>query len=129
MATGKFTIDRSKWACGAYRKTQLLDYHGFRCCLGFYATACGVSDNDILREGEYADLLPSACSLLPKELVEVIHHDERADLYTKRVSRVHNQLITANDDTSLKPSQREHSIVELFASIGVTVEFTGEYPP
>lgn len=44
----EFTIDRRKWLRGKGKEfSKLLRSNGEMCCVGFYAKACGLSDNAI----------------------------------------------------------------------------------
>jgi hypothetical protein len=43
----KLTIDRKKWLRGTGDSFLLSPRDGKMCCLGFYALACGLTENDI----------------------------------------------------------------------------------
>jgi hypothetical protein len=127
MKATKFTIDRSKWACGPNGSTSVLgnllrDDDGRMCCLGFYAIACGATEKEILGRGDYEDstIGPSTIAKLPTDLVKPLPED------TVVSSTVHDKLIRANDAKTTR-ARREARIKKLFKSIGVTLRFAGRY--
>lgn len=110
MKATKFIIDRSKWARGGEAHTFLLNSSNRRmCCLGFYALACGVTKHDIQERSAYYDLMYPASREIPSELAP---H-----------GGLHDRLVNANDNGEIPGHVREERITELFASIGVGVEF------
>lgn len=118
----KFTIDRAKWRTGRYPDedikrglSALKNEEGFKCCLGFYLTACG------LRNLEGAQ----APSCLGKEKKKV-----PAWLITKKTldSNASGNLMGFNDDVGVPDNEREESVAEGFAKQGIKVIFKGKYP-
>lgn len=125
----KFTIDRRKWARGNHPKIQLLGGDGKMCCLGFYALACGLSAEFIKGVGEYRDIDDEALATgrLPEELVRSeVEGDEDSEEGVETYwtqTKTHDALMETNDSDSMDEGERESKIADLFASIGVTVEF------
>lgn len=108
----RFTIDRRKWARGGKNgDSQLLNYLGNRCCLGFYLKACGVPDENILNMGMPSEVYDQR--LVPRWLRDV---DEAG------------AIAVLNDDDGdefeLKEEEREEAVRAAFAAYGVQVKFT-----
>ena len=138
----KLTIDRNKWVRGTadsyassgsdYRtaiekardnihkfgSSYLENSYGNMCCLGFYSKACGVEDIQIIG-------LPSAYVNMRKTIPECFKpfiEDAKLE-WGYEGSHLQGQLIRVNDDASLTEQERETRIKQLFATIGVEVEF------
>jgi hypothetical protein len=110
-----FTIDRKIWLRGIGPEQSLLlrESDCKKCCLGIYGTACGIPD---------------------KAMLNVESPDQVKNSFAKRfgqwmfdgyddVSDVCSQLMTHNDNESLKPKEREKRITAGFAKAGIKVRF------
>lgn len=97
----EFTIDRATWRRGGGRSNPglLLDMEGRKCCLGFYAMACGADEEDIRNKG-------------------VIGGVTWKNVVQYEIARV-------NDNDELSDVVREKLVTEYFAAQGITVRFTG----
>ena len=101
------TIKRSEWARGKRTETnRLLDGAGMRCCLGFWCSAAGVSDDDLLGQMD-----PEDVATVPL-LVEGGYNSNLA-----------SHAIQINDDVDIADRTREAKLRELFATKGVKVRF------
>lgn len=130
MAKDYLIIDRSKWRTGGDHNffksiqsmtgkgdTQLLNDQGFMCCLGFRCHQMGVPKKellnmatpDCLNDWDIPDLLTTS------------------PLGTVIDSKFTTEAIRINDNPDISSKEREKQIKEHFATIGVTVEFTGKY--
>lgn len=109
----KFTIDRSKWARGrGGERSQLMNIETrHMCCLGFAALAFGVAEKQIEGCGDYNDVSDSR---IPVEL---------AGGRNRQSTELHDEICRTNDSPFLADTAREQRITELFATIGVAVEF------
>lgn len=114
----KLTIDRNKWQRGESDSKAFLfrSETGKMCCLGFYGIACGLTVEQLSDKPAPCDV---AC-------------EQQGDAWEKLLNRKHeqlwnssitNDLMIENDHEERKESIRERRIAELFASIGVEVEF------
>lgn len=116
-------IDRSKWRSGDFSNnetgegnTLLLNQEGYMCCLGFRCHQMGIPKENLINIGSPWEL--SFDWDIPDLLDEHVNYNN---------SDFTREAITINDDRFLTPSQREKKIKKHFATIGVTVEFTGKY--
>lgn len=105
----KLTIDRTKWLRGAgCEPSRLLRKEdGKMCCLGFYAKACGLTDDDIVGQPN-----PSGVNrALPDEMLWLFGQQNNSDECLR--------LMEENDSSEVSESK----ISEIFAKNGVEVEF------
>src|SRR5689334_10270078 len=109
----QIVINRSTWIRGIGCTDSALLRRGKMCCLGFYAKACGVSDEQMDQIKTPRILLSIRGIQLPGLLCDF------GGLLSE--NDVTQALITANDTTIPDEPQREATIVEHFAKIGVTV--------
>lgn len=111
-----FTVDRLKWSRGEGKNTKLLDLSGKMDCIGFLLKANGAKDYQILDVDEPIDLIKKTEWLT--KLIEwagsVCYH-----------SNVCRDIILVNDMKGMQDSWRETRLIELFASIGIKLEFVG----
>lgn len=108
-----FQIDRRSWYRGnGSCRSRLLTFEGKRCCIGFYASACGVSDDRMKDVATPLSLMCATQIALPGMLDT-----------EKHTSIVASRLLGENDFSGHFDTKREARIKELFASIGVTVHF------
>lgn len=129
MARKKFTIDRSKWACGdveeKFNTTSMLrdPKSGAMCCLGFYLKSCGVPNKELDSRALPSSLnekkLPASTTWLlgPNLEGEREGHNNRQDDFT-----------SPNDDLEMAQNSREAKIRALFAEHDIDVEFVGRSP-
>lgn len=110
----QFTIDRKKWARGREKVNKLLKNDGTMCCLGFYAKACGLNDEQILHTGAPHQLLVP----LPRQMAWLVD-EANCDATTDA-----SDLIFAND-SMLRDGPRERKIIKIFAQKGIEVTFKG----
>lgn len=113
-----FVIDRATWRCNGHGTgpSELLNTEGYMCCLGFYGRACGIRPSRLLGR-EVPSEMPRT-----KAYVPLVKRDEHG----YNVNTLGNHLIKANDHFQID-TERECRVGELFAELGVKVEFTGEY--
>ena len=114
-----FTIKRSKWLRMSKRTqiySQMLDgKSGKMCCLGFYATSCGIAKKNI--KGE-----PS-----PMEVAFSLE-DNNSKWNTFLISNKYNskiagKLMDINDDDETTDAFKEKEIKKIFATKGIKVKF------
>lgn len=128
-----FTVDRKTWYRGKSGDSScLLNNAGNRCCLGFYASACGVEDKQMRN------------LLSPGSLVELAKTGSTYDKFDRSVSRDVNEwktkltrsssvdnsetcmkMMQVNDEEKITEEVREKKLTALFASIGIKIKFVG----
>lgn len=105
----KFTIDRSKWYRGKGDcNSKLLRKDGSMCCVGFYAKACGLSDEDIIDKPTINDVY----------VIEE-HEENRIEVSDPVINIIYN----TNDNVNISEADREKGIYEQFIEMGVQVDF------
>jgi hypothetical protein len=119
----KLIIDRGKWYRGQPEGSALLrEEDGKMCCLGF----------DCLRRGFTPDRLIGV--MVPESIATALEEDNLTRLkglvsYCEcegghlQATNTCEDLVRVNDDALLDELSREEQIADLFAEIGVTVEF------
>jgi hypothetical protein len=120
------TIDRATWRRGGapefgnttavgYGSTSLLNEHGYKCCLGFDALACGLTEKDILGvqvpEGLFRHILPAEYRATRLRKPDV------ANWSTDPVPAVQD-AINANDATDVTDAVREASVTRALLALG-----------
>lgn len=126
------TIDRSKWRSGGdidsenntgAGYTQLLNGLGYMCCLGFYCSQSGLTNEELLGNANPREVLLNKTNeknpipLLAKIDTEFIIDD----------TEFAENAMVINDNSHATTSEREEQITEHFAQAGVEVVFVGEY--
>ena len=119
-------IDRSKWRTGGdfsnnatgKGDTHLLNKQGFMCCLGFRCNQMGIPKKDLLDQPTPEHLAESY------DIPDLIKGDDYDGWQDTKFT---NEAIRINDDNCITSKEREKAIKEHFATIGVTVQFKGEY--
>jgi hypothetical protein len=110
----KFVIKRSEWHRGGKESLgtcQLLNEQGNKCCLGFYALACGLEENQIKDVFYY-----TSCKVEPF-IKDVIPNELWKDANNR------NMFPRVNDDKKISDKEREVKLTKMFADIGVEVLF------
>ena len=110
----EFTVRRQEWLRGIGPDSTLLRGDGMKCCVGFFAQACGISDHFLT----YNDTLHEALN----ELDGDDEIDIELDIFN---SALENSLkiYAANDDEGISDEARETMLIELFAQYGITIRF------
>ena len=119
MATTEFTIDRETWRRGdrGLGLTLLLNPEdNTKCCLGFYASSCGLADEDI---EERAVPISIPTNIIPNEMHWLLTSTD----FHRDHSEECGQLLAANDSGDIPETERESKIAEVFAKQGITVKF------
>lgn len=127
-----FVIDRAKWYRGKY--SQLLGSRDMKCCLGFYALACGVDKKTIRGLGSPSDVVN--LDVCPTAVSVDVTRRPNVKWETRLVKRVRSkfgakdtsitdQLMVINDSKSIDDVKRESKITSLFKKIGIKVKFKG----
>jgi hypothetical protein len=116
----KFTVKRSSWARGRNGITLLLsDISNTRCCLGFYAQACGIPDEKLLNKGTPGMVIESNNIEWDSDLIDTTHQR-----YSGIDSEITMKLMSINDDNKLTETERESMLTQMFRDrMGVEVEF------
>lgn len=110
----KLVIDRKRWLRGEGENASfLLRDDGKMCCLGFFACAIGVPQEQLLGAIEPGQL--PECPW-PEWLL-------RTDGATRRHTSTAAILAETNDSTACDANAREERIASIFASHGVEVTF------
>lgn len=115
----ELVIDCDKWCRGGKggSYSALLNPQGYMCCLGFYAKACGLTDNQIRYIVDPGALYVGSQFRLPDMLNDTAVNENTA------------ALICANDDGHMTPdSERRKNITKLFKNIDVDVTFINIKP-
>jgi hypothetical protein len=104
-----FYIPRKKWYRGKGNDSLLYNKdNNLYCCLGFYAKACGLTDDEI--EGVAG---PAELTFIEKVWNSFLLEDYREA----------NALMNANDSIILGSDVREHKIKDIFKSHNIEVKF------
>lgn len=120
----EFVIDRGTWLVGQTldryeHGSRLLATNGRQCCLGIYLMVCGMPAAELRDVGG-----PIGLSELRRDTVPPWLFDGDP----LRHSAVTMQLIYDNDLGPVSFKERERRIAAGFATQGITVTFTGDYP-
>lgn len=119
-------IDRSIWSTGTHGKgiTQLLNDHGYKCCLGFECLRLGCMEDEIRNEGDPCEVLKPLTNL--NDFNE--GYNENGDYFSECYSSEFAiRAMKINDDENIDDEIREDKISEHFKKVGITVEFINEY--
>lgn len=109
----KFTVERATWMRGAGTST-LLSTGGCRCCLGFVAKQCGISDAYLLRKATPPSLSKENRKLLPQWLFT-------EDSFFSSEDGLNAMEI--NDSYVYSDAEREEKLKEIFTKHGDEIEF------
>lgn len=131
----KFIIDRSIWRTGGEPKngnsvhtgkgpTQLLNQHGFMCCLGMVCEQMGVPRNHLFDISQPEDISSySSIDMINRFLV--YKPDVREEEYSNTIFTC--DAMDINDDVNIASEQREAKLKEHFAKRGIEIEFINNY--
>jgi hypothetical protein len=112
----EFVVQRSKWLRGLPLNGTLLNANGGRCCLGFVASQCGVSDEALLNH-----TVPYA---LPREARSALAGLLLVDVKDRRKhTKLTMAAVVLNDSCSFTDDEREAQLSDLFAAHGYTLRF------
>lgn len=118
-----FVVDRSKWRCGGYEveshglgNVNLLNMHGFMCCLGHCSKQLGCTDDDMRNT-----LMPSHMKSVATDKVPMFVSNDRCSTELAKSAAQINDCIHYSDE------EREKALYDLFLRHGHTISFTGEY--
>jgi hypothetical protein len=127
----KIRINRAKWISGepssnelpnnssGLGSTALLNYDGYRCCLGFAAKA--------ITKRPWADfddvIDPSCCDFD----IEGLNKRCKGESEYRDNTRFANACITINDNPHISRETREKKLIARFAKEGHELEFYGKY--
>lgn len=119
--TQRFVINERTWSEGGRRPfTHLLDADGFRCCLGFIASQCGIPDEVLQGVPELRRLPMEYWDKLPKELRPSQLNGAR----TREVdANLTEEAYSTNDDALFSLTQREQALQKLFGAKGIQLMF------
>ena len=124
-----FTINRKYWARGNGTdvSNHLLNRNGTRCCLGFYAQACGIPDKELRGVGLVSDVVRSSTVEWNTRLA-----DDSKLLAFAQDKPTTQALVDTNDSyigeyrsSPASEEEREKKIANLFKRFGITVKFVG----
>lgn len=113
----ELTIDRNLWYRGCRSDASRLErsFDGKRCCIGFYALACGIPREQIL-ERTYLSACAVASTRPPHEAqwLDAGDHEAVDPWFRNITDTVGFELAAINDDPLLTERVRESKIAELF---------------
>lgn len=108
----EFTVKRSEWLRGkGSDESYLLREDGFKCCVGFFCLAAGLSPKQIEDDKE----------------IEKKHDDMRHDLFMDfyNITRTSwaADVYCTNDDTRIRDAEREERLTRMFLNRGHIIKF------
>jgi hypothetical protein len=127
----EFTIDRSRWARGAIRPVATMlqsKEDGSRCCLGFFALACGYTEAEIEDRATPINVVNNGVTRNNKFPQWLVHTDGAHSYAAARLMSVNDTagflgksgLPVAGAENE---AEREKRVAEIFADNGVVVKF------
>lgn len=114
----EFTVTRAAWMRGKPKGVLYDKATDTRCCVGFFAHACGLDDElDLERTGKLSDATAGRrdWNEVPEAGLELLH-----DLANKPEF---DALYTTNDNAEIDDTEREKKLTELFSTFGIAVRF------
>lgn len=106
----EFTVERDHWLRGT-DNGWLLNYKGDRCCVGFYAQACGLDDEAIMGCGPLREAAHDSTDPVQKAIFKL---DDTKTMQT---------IYFTNDNSFLDDEERERKLTRLFKRLGIKVNF------
>ena len=126
----KLIIDRKQWRRGPQTPetvnndpTALLCKDGTKCCLGFYALQCGLSEEAIRGAGEPVEVEGFSDSRDWEKLIETYEEDD-GSFSAYKITALASDAIDIND-SNIPEQVREDLLTKRFAAEGIEVEFHG----
>jgi hypothetical protein len=119
----EFTVKRSEWyrGKGGPGSALLLESSGERCCLGFFANACGESDGSIAEKAYPSDVGAQWSAELNSHFLQKWYGDDpHARPY---LVKAEDGIASVNDDRDISDPEREELLTAAFAVLGHTVRF------
>ena len=116
----KFEVKRSEWYRGWPLDSALFveeanrikdEPDKKRCCLGFFANACGLYDDQICDRQ------------LPRDVPENVSTNFASQDWNNLKSMLIADMINVNDDESLSDEDREEELIVLFSRVGHEIVF------
>ena len=125
-------IDRTKWIRGDKNNSMLYRPSDDKsCCVGLVCEALGVSKTDMAHVGTVEDLVsPGREVKVPSEFTienaeahtcNCEHCNSSMPAFSERFTL--SELYAINDSEDLNNTERESTLIPLFASLGIEVEF------
>lgn len=125
MNTINVIVNRATWYRGkGHEQSQLLRDDGTRCCIGFYAQACGVPDA-LVRGAPCLSDIGGQHSSIPAQLRGkpwTNYNYGRTEASARYNFNVLSQCYEVNDSEQLTEEAREEELITLGRKVGV--EFT-----
>lgn len=124
----KITIELSNWRRGGDLQNQeewgticLLNEKDKLCCLGFISEQLGVPRNALYEIGEPSDIDSQWADKIP-QLLEISNDDDGFEptIYTTLTT---TEAIDINDDENSTDMDKIAKLTELFAKVGIELEF------
>lgn len=125
-------IDATKWRCGGSSydnrpncvlgsgRTRLLNEDGYQCCLGFIAEQSGVPKSNLMQTD------PESLSWNANiKIDKLVSRDKNVSnkLYQMRNTKLANEAISINDNTTITISTKTARLRKLFAAHGIKLKF------
>ena len=116
----KFQIKRSEWLRGEGSENSYLlrSKDGKKCCVGFFANACGLNDDVIKNYGDLCNMYLSNSNIC---LNENLH--KLIDVVLMVNSDIADNIYQTNDNKRFCDAEREEILVKLFKQIDCEAEF------
>lgn len=130
----EFTIDRRRWLRGEGDGT-LRDLDNHRCCIGFYAGACGYAASKLYHVDTIHDMLNDFLRNTKKENATYVDYPKalrkafesvNENIDNSSVSEgesIFLELYKVNDDEDISDKEREKFIIKTFKKFGIKVKF------
>lgn len=134
MSVDKFTVKRGYWIRGEEGSVLLEGLTKRRCCMGFLAQACGITDDDMEERAYFCMLDPQIWDKLPSFLTPRYSRDAVSNVPNMPISydskgretldsEMASQIYRINDTDELENGEREEALIVAFRRAGVEVEF------
>lgn len=128
----RLVVNRNRWRTGegegdyatGLGDTQLLNYDGYMCCLGFACLQAGVPKQEVLDKSSPGDVIDGKAEdkvIIPKFSKNSKNNGNTLD------TALSNAAIRINDDTFSTPEEKEKKLKSLFGKHGIDLVFTGNY--
>lgn len=112
------TVKRSEWGRGTFCGSRLYNNQTKkRCCLGFVANACGLTDEDICDRSTPKSLYNGTGKIILDSLIILNAVNVPFN------SKICSDLMGINDDRYLNESNRESKLIKLGKEAGINFTF------